>query len=45
MEKHDVVVVGGSCASAAAGITLARPGRNTLIIGKAEFPRQKLCGE
>jgi len=44
MEKYDVVVVGGSCAGAAAGIILARAGRNTLIIDKAEFPRQKLCG-
>jgi geranylgeranyl reductase family protein len=44
MEKYDAVVVGGSCAGAAAGITLARAGRNTLIIDKAEFPRQKLCG-
>ncbi len=44
MEKYDVVIVGGSCAGAAAGTILAKAGRNTLIIDKAKFPRQKLCG-
>jgi geranylgeranyl reductase family protein len=44
MEKYDVVVVGGSCAGAAAGVILARAGKHTLIIDKAIFPRQKLCG-
>lgn len=44
MEKYDVVIVGGSCAGAAAGTILAKAGRNTLVIDKAEFPRQKLCG-
>jgi len=44
MEKYDVVVVGGSCAGSAAATTLAKAGRNTLIIDKAKFPRQKLCG-
>lgn len=43
MEKYNVVVVGGSCAGAAAGTTLAKGGKNTLIIDKAAFPRQKLC--
>ena len=44
MEKYDVVVVGGSCAGSAAATTLVKAGRNTLIIDKAKFPRQKLCG-
>jgi geranylgeranyl reductase family protein len=44
MERYDVVIVGGSCAGAAAGTILAKAGRNTLIIDKAKFPRQKLCG-
>ncbi len=44
MEKYDVVIVGGSCAGAAAGTILAKAGWNTLIIDKAKFPRQKLCG-
>ena len=44
MEKYDVIIVGGSCAGSAAGITLAKAGKNTLIIDKARFPREKLCG-
>ena len=44
MEKYDVVVVGGSCAGAAAGVTLAKAGRKTLLVDKAIFPRPKLCG-
>lgn len=44
MERYDVVIVGGSCAGAAAGVTLAKAGRKTLIVDKAVFPRPKLCG-
>lgn len=44
MEKFDVVIVGGGCAGSAAGTILARAGKNVLIIDKAVFPRQKLCG-
>ena len=44
MERYDVVIVGGSCAGSAAGITLAKAGKNTLIIDRARFPRKKFCG-
>lgn len=44
MKKYDVVIVGGSCAGAAAGYTLAKAGVNTAIVDKAIFPRKKLCG-
>lgn len=44
MEKYDVVIVGGGCAGAAAGVVLAKAGRKILIIDKAVFPRQKVCG-
>jgi len=44
MEKYDVVIVGGSCAGAAAAHTLAANGRRVLVIDKAVFPRKKLCG-
>lgn len=44
MKKYDVIVVGGSCAGAAAGYRLAKAGKSVLIIDKAVFPRKKLCG-
>jgi len=44
MNKYDVVIVGGSCAGAAAGYVLANAGKKVLILDKAIFPRKKLCG-
>lgn len=41
----DVVVVGGGPAGAAAGITLARAGRQVVLVDKAVFPREKCCGD
>lgn len=44
MEKYDVVVVGGSCAGAAAACLLSRHGWKVIVVDKAVFPRKKLCG-
>ena len=41
----DVVVVGGGPAGAAAAITLARAGRQVVLVDKAAFPRDKICGD
>jgi geranylgeranyl reductase family protein len=41
----DVAVVGGGPAGAAAAITLARAGREVVLVDKAQFPRDKCCGD
>lgn len=41
----DAIVVGGGPAGAAAGITLARAGREVILVDKARFPRDKACGD
>jgi geranylgeranyl reductase family protein len=41
----DVLVVGGGPAGAAAAITLARTGRDVVLVDKARFPRDKCCGD
>jgi menaquinone-9 beta-reductase len=45
LNDADVVVVGGGPAGAAAGITLARAGRDVILVDKARFPRDKACGD
>src|SRR5437879_8079352 len=41
----DVAVVGGGPAGAAAAITLARAGRDVVVVDRARFPRDKCCGD
>jgi geranylgeranyl reductase family protein len=43
--EADVAIVGAGPAGAAAAITLARAGRNVVLLDKAEFPRDKICGD
>src|SRR3954470_17817 len=43
--EADVAVVGGGPAGAAAAITLARAGRDVVLVDKARFPRDKCCGD
>ncbi len=45
MLTADVAVVGGGPAGAAASITLARAGRDVVLVDKARFPRDKCCGD
>lgn len=41
----DVVIVGAGPAGCAAAITLHRAGRRVVVIEKATFPRDKICGD
>jgi menaquinone-9 beta-reductase len=41
----DVVVVGAGPAGAAAAASLARAGRDVVVVDKARFPRDKCCGD
>ncbi|OBG85904.1 FAD-linked oxidoreductase [Mycobacterium sp. E136] len=43
--KADVVVVGAGPAGSAAAAWAARNGREVLVIDKAQFPRDKACGD
>ena len=47
MEHWDVVVVGGGPAGAAsaAAARRARPGARVLVLDRADFPRDKVCGD
>ncbi|MCU1377043.1 MAG: putative oxidoreductase [Acidimicrobiales bacterium] len=45
MHAVDIAVVGAGPAGTAAAITLARAGREVLLVDKATFPRDKCCGD
>jgi flavin-dependent dehydrogenase len=43
MTRHDVIVVGGGPAGAAAAWELTRKGVDCLVLDRESFPREKLC--
>jgi len=45
MQHHDVVISGAGPAGCSAALFLARKGYSVLLLDKACFPRQKVCGE
>ena len=45
MRSADVAVVGAGPAGIAAAITLARAGRQVVVVDRATFPRDKCCGD
>jgi geranylgeranyl reductase family protein len=45
MRSVDIAVVGAGPAGTAAAITAARAGLDVLVIDKATFPRDKICGD
>jgi geranylgeranyl reductase family protein len=45
MDRFDAVVVGAGPAGSVAALTLARGGARVALIDKAQFPRDKACGD
>lgn len=43
--QYDVVIVGGGPAGSVLGWALARRGVNVLVLDRAVFPREKVCGD
>jgi flavin-dependent dehydrogenase len=43
--QHEVLVVGGGPAGAAAGYWLAEAGRDVVVVERKTFPRDKTCGD
>ena len=45
MQRYDVAIVGAGPAGSSAAISLARKGYSVVLLDKALFPREKLCGD
>jgi len=45
MERYDVVIVGAGPAGATAAIAARRAGASVLLLDRADFPRDKACGD
>ena len=45
MEHRDVVVVGGGPAGAAAALSARAAGHSVMVLDRADFPRDKVCGD
>jgi geranylgeranyl reductase family protein len=43
--RADVLVIGAGPAGSAAAMTLARAGRDVMMIDRCAFPREKVCGD
>jgi menaquinone-9 beta-reductase len=43
--RHDVLVIGGGPAGAAAGFWLAKAGHDVCVLERKAFPRDKTCGD
>ena len=41
----EVIVVGGGIAGSAAALALAQRGHDVIVLDRAQFPREKVCGE
>ena len=44
-ERREIVIVGAGPAGSALAFFLARAGRDALLVDRAEFPRDKTCGD
>jgi geranylgeranyl reductase family protein len=43
--RHDVIIVGAGPAGSVVAFELARKGINVLLLDRAQFPRDKVCGD